>query len=182
MLSEADPSGLLDRIWQALHQATVERQHAWRTPVLATVDREGAPQARTVVLRHAAQSSATLHVYTDRRSPKVAQLAACPAGVLVFWCPALSWQLRVRAAFTADDCSDCMQAVWSQVRHTRAAKDYLSAAAPGDPLPAVGRLTSTEPQLAVLIGRVESIDWLEIGRDTHRRARFDHQGASWLTP
>jgi len=46
----------------------------------------------------------------------------------------------------------------------------------------VGRLTSTEPQLAVLIGRVESIDWLEIGRDTHRRARFDHQGASWLTP
>jgi pyridoxine/pyridoxamine 5'-phosphate oxidase len=182
MLSEADSSGLLDRIWQVLHQATVERQHAWRTPVLATVDSEGAPHARTVVLRHAEPSSGTLHVYTDRRSPKVAQLTARPAGVLVFWCPALSWQLRVRATFIADDHSASMQAVWDQVRHTRAAKDYLSAAAPGEPLPATEWLTSPEPQLAVLIGQVESIDWLEIGRDTHRRALFDHQGTRWLTP
>lgn len=182
MPSDSDASGLLDRIWQALLLATVERRHAWRTPVLATVDNDGSPQARTVVLRHAEQSSATLHVYTDRRSPKVGQLITHPAGVLVFWCPTLSWQLRVRAVFSADDRSKTMQAAWRQMQGTRAEKDYLSAKAPGAPLPEVGALTASEPQLAVLVGRVESIDWLEIGREAHRRALFDHQGMQWLTP
>ena len=52
---------------------------------LATVCPEFGPQARTVVLREVDVASRTLLLYTDARSPKVAQLQADPraAAVLV---------------------------------------------------------------------------------------------------
>jgi hypothetical protein len=34
----------------------------------------------------------------------------------------------------------------------------------------------------VLFARVDSLDWLELHRDGHRRARFDADGARWLQP
>jgi pyridoxine/pyridoxamine 5'-phosphate oxidase len=39
------------QIWKELGRASVDRHHAWRTPVLATVGCDGSPNARTVVLR-----------------------------------------------------------------------------------------------------------------------------------
>ena len=41
------------RVWQELQCATQDREHEWRTPVLATVGLDGSVQARTVVLRRA---------------------------------------------------------------------------------------------------------------------------------
>ena len=92
---------LIHSIWQELARATQDRHHAWRTPVLATLGVDGAPQARTVVLRHADAGQAVLHIYTDSRSPKVAELDAAPQVSLVFWSKRLSWQLRVRVSTTS---------------------------------------------------------------------------------
>ena len=41
------------RLWSELVRASRDRHHGWRLPVLATVDPQGSPQARTVVLRGA---------------------------------------------------------------------------------------------------------------------------------
>jgi hypothetical protein len=38
------------------------------------------------------------------------------------------------------------------------------------------------PQLAVLRGEVLTMDWLELSRAGHRRARLDAQGVEWLVP
>ena len=35
---------------------------------------------------------------------------------------------------------------------------------------------------AVVRAEVTAIDWLELHADGHRRARFDNDGATWLTP
>ena len=60
----------------ALQRAPLDKHHDWRTPVLATVDGQGRPQARTVVLRHADRATQTLVFFTDARSPKCAELRA----------------------------------------------------------------------------------------------------------
>lgn len=182
MRGDVDASEVLHSIWSELSEATEDRNHAWRTPVLATVGPDGSPQARTVVLRRADRSSSTLQCYTDRRSPKVIQLNHTPSGVLVFWSKPLRWQLRVQAHFVADSTGDAMHAAWNEVRDTAAANDYLAPAAPGDPASDAPNLHLQSHQLAVLTGRVMSIDWLELGREAHRRAVFDADGVRWITP
>ena len=173
------------RIWTELQRATLDRHHEWRTPVLATVGTDGAPQARTVVLRHADAKLARLHIYTDSRSPKVAELVAQPSATLVFWSKRLSWQLRVRADISVQATGPEVAAVWNRVSQSAAAGDYLSAAAPGDALP-VQQADSGAPasthHLAILNVQVQEMDWLELARSGHRRAVFGAHAWAWRTP
>lgn len=127
--------GLNDQLWSELEQAVTDRQHGWHTPVLATVDADGLPDARTVVLRAADRAHQTLKVFTDQRSPKVVQLQANPQAQLVFWCPNRQWQLRARVMATIDSNSDQTAAIWTRIRHTAAAGDYLTADVPAACLP-----------------------------------------------
>ncbi len=85
---------LLDDIWRGLSRAAVDRRHGWRTPVLATVGADGAPRARTVVLRAVERETRTLRLHTDRRSAKAAEIARNPNVALVFWDARARLQLR----------------------------------------------------------------------------------------
>jgi len=71
-------------VWQELGTATHDKQHAWRSPVLATASNDGA-DARTVILREADADARVLRIYTDERAAKVAQLMSHPVGTLVMW-------------------------------------------------------------------------------------------------
>jgi hypothetical protein len=173
------------RIWMELQRATQDRHHEWRTPVLATVGTSGAPQARTVVLRHADATLARLHIYTDSRSPKVAELLAQPRATFVFWSKRLSWQLRVRAEMSVQTSGPEVEAAWARVSQSAAAGDYLSACAPGDALPdtQTGKLEpASTHHLAILTAQVQEIDWLELARSGHRRAVFGAHAWAWRTP
>lgn len=180
------PLQIRHRIWMELGRAAHDRHHEWRTPVLATVDADGMPSARTVVLREADENLAHLDFYVDARSSKVAELAHQPRAVLVFWSKRLSWQLRVQADITIQTSGAQVAAVWERVRQSPAAGDYLSTSAPGSAWldePA----TPTEPhaqphQLAVLTAQVLNLDWLELARSGHRRARMGSETWDWLTP
>ena len=65
MTSHVTEAELPVRIWQELQRAPLDKHHDWRTPVLATVDGHGLPQARTVVLRQADRTAQTLAFFTD---------------------------------------------------------------------------------------------------------------------
>jgi len=185
------PAELPARIWQELQRATVDRHHEWRTPVLASVDADGLPQARTVVLRRADADARALTCFTDARSPKCAELQARPQAALVFWSQRLGWQLRVRAQATVHTDGPAVQAAWERVRQSAAASDYLMPRAPGAPLdgPAADAV-SDRHHLAIVQLQVHAIDWLELHRDGHRRGHWDGSSADraepagwvWLTP
>lgn len=179
LLTEPD---LRQRIWQELQRAAQDRHHEWRSPVLATLGVDGVPQSRTVVLRHANTKLAHLLIYTDKRSPKVAELAAHPAITLVFWSKRLNWQLRVRADMSVQTAGPEVEAAWAGVSQSAAAADYLSANTPGDVLPVSPATPSTLHHLAVLTAQVRHMDWLELGRIGHRRAMFDAHSWEWRTP
>lgn len=178
-------------LWRELQRAALDRHHAWRTPVLATVSEDGGPDARTVVLREADGDDRRLAVYTDARAAKAAQLARQPAAVLVFWSPALGWQLRLRARCHVLRSGLAVSSRWERVRQSPSAHDYLSPLAPGSAMPEAALLPQDgDPRqrpvehaaFAVVEAAVQSIDWLELHRDGHRRARFDGDGSRWLQP
>jgi pyridoxamine 5'-phosphate oxidase len=178
------------RIWTELQRAPVDRHHEWRTPVLATLGKEGLPQARTVVLRAANPADGCLQMFTDFRSPKVAELVARPEAQLVFWSKRLSWQLRVRIHATVQHTGPEVDGVWERVRQSAAAGDYLSARAPGDVLPSTGMqdtqdatTSASQPHhLAIISGQVLEMDWVELARSGHRRAVFSAHRWEWRVP
>jgi pyridoxine/pyridoxamine 5'-phosphate oxidase len=186
-------------LWKELLQATHDRHHPWRTPVWATSSDDG-PDARTVVLREAAAAQQLLVIYTDARAAKVAQLRRDERALLVFWSPALGWQLRCRVRATVHDAGLAATSRWVRVQQSPAVQDYLSPQAPGTPLDndraarppsrqrhGVAPDAETGPapspaHFAVIEASVQSIDWLELHPDGHRRARFDSNGSRWLQP
>jgi pyridoxamine 5'-phosphate oxidase len=171
-------------LWAELTRATHDKHHAWRTPALATTGTHGA-DARTVVLREVDAAAHTLHVFSDARAAKVAQLRAQPRATLLMWSPKLSWQLRLHVEVEVHLDGLAVTSRWARLQHSPAAQDYLAPQAPGSD---AGTPTSTthaaelRHHFAVLSARVLSMDWLELRREGHRRARFDDQGARWLVP
>lgn len=176
------------RIGLELQRATKDRHHEWRTPVLATVGLDQLPQARTVVLRQADASLSQLQIFTDHRSPKVAELTASPHAMLVFWSTRLSWQLRVRTLATVQATGPEVEAVWGRLSQSAAAGDYLSACAPGDAMPTGHTETTADAglqaphHLAIITLQVQDIDWLELARSGHRRAVFSAEQWAWRVP
>jgi len=178
-------------IWRQLELATSDRQHAWRTPVLATVSDEAA-DARTVILREVNARDRQLFVYSDQRARKVAQLLRHPRGMLVMWSPTLGWQLRCSVVLSLEMNGLAAQSRWARIRLTPAAQDYLSPLPPGarlesppaDPASAdESRATSAQHDyFAVVNAQVLSVDWLELHRDGHRRAIFSGDEARWVQP
>ena len=175
-------------VWRELERAVNERAtppHAWRTPVLATADGESA-DARTVVLREADAATRTLRIYTDQRSPKVAQLLSHPLSTLVMWSPQLGWQLRCRVRLSLEDDGLAVSSRWAHVKLSPAAQDYLSPTPPGSPLAEPSTAPTHEAvartHFAVIVAQVLAIDWLELHSEGHRRALFDGNAARWLQP
>lgn len=179
---ELDLEALRAEIWLELQHAAGDREHEWRTPVLAGVDADGLPQARTVVLRRCDPVANALVVYTDGRSPKVGELLARPDAVLVFWSRRLSWQLRAKVSVQVFTAGEAVEDAWNQVSTTAAAADYLAPAAPGSDFETHSSGRSADHHLAVLLARVQSFDWLALTREGHRRVRFDDSGACRLIP
>ena len=171
-------------LWHELLRAPRDKHHEWRTPVLATRDGESA-DARSVVLREVDQSSRSLRVFTDSRSPKVAQMGAHPQGTVVMWSSRLSWQLRLRVLMQVETDGLALASRWARLKLSPGAQDYLSPLAPGSVLDGSSAAVSVvhdRGHFALVTLLVQSIDWLELHAEGHRRASFDATGARWLAP
>lgn len=173
-------------IWRELSNATRDKAHAWRTPVLATVN-GGSADARVVILREVEEQNARLLFYTDERAGKVAQMKIAPAGCLVMWSPTLRWQVRCHVRMTLDVSGLAATSRWAKIRLSPAANDYLSNVPPGAPLQDVpdggsGSGAISRAHFAVVSGEVDRLDWLELAPAGNRRAMFDAAGERWVQP
>ena len=183
MTARIDSLALIETsCWHELQQAAQQTDHAWRTMALATVE-DGIAQARNVVLREVLADSRELVFYTDARSAKVAQMQAQPVGTLLCWSKDLGWQLRLRVALQVQTSGLNVSSRWARMKLTPAAQDYLSPLPPGTPVAErYEPERATRDHFAVVMARVQAVDWLELHADGHRRARFDGDGAQWLQP
>ena len=124
----------------------------------------------------------TLLLYCDARSAKATQIAAHPIGTVVMWSPALGWQLRARVQLEVQTDGLAVSSRWARLKLSPAAHDYLSALAPGSVLDRAMGARGERAHFALIEARVQSLDWLELHEQGHRRARFDATGARWLQP
>ena len=186
-----DLDGVLDRALDLVVAGARERRSGFHTCQLGTIGLDGAPMVRTVVLRDFEPATWRARVHTDRRSPKVAELARDPRMTLHLYDPALAVQLRLSGIARVETDGPEADAAWAATRaFSRVC--YRLDPSPGDPVaaPEMGfpRRDATDPEdgrAAFAILRVEAttIDWLWLNHAGHRRARFARDGAAgWLVP
>jgi hypothetical protein len=161
-----------DLAWTLLIRAVRDRRAAWRTPALATVSRKGGAEVRTVVLRRVDRGAGAFRFHTDRRSAKVAAIAACP---------------EVATARLIADGPE-VAAAWAAVPEA-ARMNYRTADAPGSALPLAGPAPEAGDGLAnftLLEVVAEGLDLLWLGPGGHRRAgwvrRPDGWAGGWRVP
>lgn len=172
---------LLEHIWMELARIDGDRDHPWRLPVLATSGSHGA-NARTVVLRGVTRPGHELMAFSDRRALKVSELRHHCSAVWVFYDPNERVQLRAFTEVRVHVEDTVVDTYWHRLPEANRS-NYLSEKAPGAGLeaPGAGRVLSpgSAHQFAVLIGRIERLDWLWLREGGHRRAGFQREGAGW---
>jgi general stress protein 26 len=193
---KAPLGSILGAIWDELERATADRRHGFHIAAIATVGLDGAPTARSVVLRRALRATSELHFHTDLRSPKVAEIAANPRVSWMLYDAARKLQLRIEATAEVLRAGPRADEAWAR-SSLSSRRCYLAPHAPGEvaaewvaniPDALVGRVPDASESEAgrvnfgLVATRATSIEWLYLASDGHRRARFvaDAAGGSWL--
>ena len=164
-----DLEALAAHIAGRLTAAAETRRGDWRTPVLATLAAVG-PSARVVVVRSVEPHRRLLEIFTDSRSAKVGEIAADPRVALTFWDADAAEQLRMTGRAREADDAHTVAARWAAIG------------------PAGQALYHDDPsRFVVLEMRWDAWDWLWIGAEPHRRARFTwapdgRSEAGWAVP
>lgn len=194
---------IAEHAWDELVGAVRDRHHGFHLPTLATVNPDGSPEARIVVLRAVDRGARSVACHTDARSPKAEQIDARPSSAWVFYDPARRLQIRALGLTVLEDVetSEAAKAAWTRTDPS-ARRCYLGPNAPSQTateptanLPAAfERTLPSEEQSAPgtanfrrVVTTVTSLDWLHLRHDGHRRALFtwDASGemrSTWLEP
>ena len=182
----------LDIGWRLLEGGAVDRRSPVHTPVVASVDADGAPDSRVMVLRAVDRIAGTLRFHTDARSPKCAALDGRRVSVLAYH-PGEAVQLRLAGMARVVAEGADVDAAWAAAT-VFARRCYLAEAAPGSLLTAAGSglpawaerrkpeetdLVAARRNFALVIVQLTGVDWLHLAEGGHRRARFS-VGDGWL--
>lgn len=183
----ADPNdlkALLDEAWRHLTRGVADGRAPARYPTFVTVAADGTPEARTVALRGAVQSTATLEVHTDIETAKISALTQAPIAAFHIWVPRADLQIRLTThveILTGPQ----IEPQWERVPPASRVS-YGTQPAPGTPIEDVYAYEkpATRARFAVLNCTVTTIDLVHLGA-RHRRAGYraaDAWTGQWLAP
>jgi hypothetical protein len=174
--------------WAALEKALRERDHAFRTPVVLSIDDEGYPSGRVLTLRAVDRGSQWLRFHIDKRSPKYRHWQERPIVSVIFYDKAAKWQMRARGVAQLHSGNEIAREAW-EASHPMCKRTYMTDAAPGQMLDWEDRTTYPEHLLrqrptaaeaelgysrfAVLLCRVADLDSLHLEGTGHQRFRIE---------
>jgi pyridoxamine 5'-phosphate oxidase len=185
-LPDFDPAAACDRpqaqfiAWlREAIAAGVREPHAM---TLGTVDAEGRPDARVLILKDLDERG--WHFASSRLSPKGRQIAAAGDVALTFYWPALGRQVRVRG--TAVDLGPEAAAADFRARsveaRANAALGRQSQVMDGEAHNAVAEISEVAAGWAVYTVKPTSVEFWQGRTDRcHVRLRYDAQGDGWTT-
>jgi pyridoxine/pyridoxamine 5'-phosphate oxidase len=179
-----------EEAFRRLSGGVADRASAFHAPALVTISPEGAPEARTMVLRGFDGERRTLRLHTDARSGKIGSLARDPRCQVFGYDAAAKLQLRLNGIATVHDLDTLAEDAWAASRAS-SRMCYAAPDAPGTPVaapPAASRdAVAGRRNFRALIVRFHSLEFLELAAAGHRRARFVWRDgamaeATWLAP
>ncbi|MEM9877930.1 MAG: pyridoxamine 5'-phosphate oxidase family protein [Pseudomonadota bacterium] len=191
-----DLNASYDEAWTLLIRGKADRRSAFHTPSVATVDTDGYPQVRTVVLRAADKTSAELRFHTDLRARKLVEIAEQPCVSLHFYDKKAKIQLRATGLAKAHTSGFVKEAAWENTR-AMSRECYRVDKSPGSFVDASDDwVIPQDPpdadmgkeHFVPVVVKVRSIEWLYLARGGHRRALFDLDehgalaSARWMVP
>lgn len=119
-----------DKAWKLIEPGANNRTSSAHTPVVGTVDNEGFPQLRVIVLREADRNKRLLRFHTDVRSQKVEEIAANNLASVLMYDAAQKLQLRLLGIARVSDVPADTENAWT-TSTTFARRCYLAESAPG---------------------------------------------------
>ncbi len=124
---------LSKQAWDQILTACSDSAHPFASPVLGSLHPPAIPRLRTVILREADRTNATLRCYVDTRSVKINDLRRSPTLSWLFWDPGSRVQVSGSGPgqLLEDEVAEAIFATLP--KHGR--KAYATVAAPGTPLP-----------------------------------------------
>jgi hypothetical protein len=179
-----------DEAFRLLARGVADRRSPFHTPTLATIGADGAPRARTLVLRAFEPAPRVLRLHSDARSAKLGELARNPHCCLHAYDMVAQIQLRLDATATLHAADAFAEAAWTASRPF-SRMCYAAPDTPGTPIsapPAAPRDTDGgRANFAVIRLTFDRLEWLWLAAEGHRRARlaWDAAGAmeaTWLAP
>ncbi|WP_170182189.1 pyridoxamine 5'-phosphate oxidase family protein [Phreatobacter stygius] len=173
--------------WRLIAAGVEAVRAPFHTPTIATVDAEGRPRLRTVVLRGCAPQARRIRFHTDIRSAKSGELARDPRIAVHFYDPGLKVQVQLAGTAEIAGADGAGQEAWDSARlGSRAC--YAVEPGPGSPIAAGGAYGMPKDAAGILAGVVhfaaitvtaDRLEWLLLDDAGHRRAVFDWTGTGW---
>lgn len=179
-----DLDATLRAAWSLLARGAKDRKAPAHTPVLAT-NGDAAPSVRTVVLRACDRETRRLRFHTDRRSHKVAEIEADPAGAIVVYDPGAKIQLRLDCRLSVHIEDELAREAWAATRDFSRVC-YQVIPAPGEEVRDLRKVSFSAAEsrqgadhFAVISALVTRIEWLYLAARGHRRAEFVWRDGGW---
>jgi len=191
-----DLAAILRFVWDELTRAASDGESRFRHAQLSTIGTDGAPQSRSVILRHADESARVTGFHTDARSTKIGELGRVPRVALLAYDRPRGLQIRVWGAASLHRGDTRARAAWDAL-YPPLRTPYRNRFAPGtaldDPASADPTAEAREPAdpdqgfetFAFVPIRADGLEFLRLSRDGHRRARFEWRDGwqgRWLAP
>ena len=184
-----DITKVLPAAWDFMEAGVKDRHSLAHTPVVSTLDVDGKPNSRCMVLRAVDRQKTTLVFHTDRRSIKANELKSSSEGAVLFYDPKRKIQLRLRCGLSLDTDSVETNERWGKMKEMSKVC-YQSNLAPGDPISdpeQVQFLGEGFENFAILTATVKRLEWLYLSFRGNRRAIFDWsrtggENGKWLVP
>lgn len=178
------------RAWQELHAAAHDPHSGFRYLSVCTLDPEGKPQARMMVLRRADTTLRLLEFHTDIRSDKWQELSLNPHATVLGFCAQSRLQLRLQGHFKRHEYGSVLaeeawagMAAWTRMTYAGGPPGDEQAIQRSVP-PHSGqedRGAEGKHNFGVMVFYAASLDWFRLKRDDNRRARLIYSDTGSLT-
>jgi pyridoxamine 5'-phosphate oxidase len=190
------------KAWDLIEPGARKRTSPAHTPVVATIDARGHPQARIMVLREADRLTRRLRFHTDIRTSKCAEIGTNGTASVMMYDPEEKLQLRLSGLATVQTIGEMVDFAWRNSTPF-ARRCYMVQSAPGEPAaeptsglpewiegkqPTEEQLVEARANFAILWFDVQVIEWLYLANTGHRRAKWmwleegTRWSGQWLVP
>jgi pyridoxine/pyridoxamine 5'-phosphate oxidase len=168
-------------IWQQLTDAQKNKQHPFRLGAFATVGQNGT-SLRTVVVRKVIPEETVLWLYTDFRSPKVQEIQNNPNISWLFYDSTKQIQIRLHGNAEILRSTMTNHYIWNNLPEY-SKSDYLTQQAPGSTMTDNPKVeikdTDDSKNFCIIKTKIETMDWLQLNRSKHSRAKFELENGAW---